>query len=171
MNPLQNLKDIRTPTAIELWPPAYGWWILVALVVIGIFLLTIWLIKTRKIRRAKRQTLQALQQIDSSNLDSVSQLNQLLKRVAIVYFPNVAIQKLYGNQWAEFLAQALSDSQAIKLSTQLQNLQAALYRKPDLKTGNHPLDIKEYKDLAATWIKQAVPPSNKTKQKLEQNYA
>ena len=107
MNPLQDLKDIQIPAAIEIWPPAYGWWLLVVLVVVGMYLLTVYLIKARKVRLAKRQTLLALQQIDGSNMDCVSQLNQLLKRVVITYFPDQNIQQMHGQKWTEFLINTL----------------------------------------------------------------
>jgi hypothetical protein len=84
-----------------------------------------------------------------------------------VYFPNVSIQKLHGEQWAEFLLSAVSTKHADKLATQIQNLQSSLYCKPSDKVQN----LSEHKKLAATWINQAVPPSKKTVRKLEQNYA
>jgi hypothetical protein len=167
MNPLDNLQDIHTPAEIGLWPVAYGWWILALVTIIFIGMTVKWLIGFYRKRKNKKLALQALSNINDEQNNGIMQINQLLKRVSIMYFPNVSVQQLYGNRWAEFLAQALSDSQAIKLSAQLQNLQDALYRRPDDKT----LDLQEYKSLASTWIKQAVPPSNKTKQKLEQNYA
>ena len=107
MNPLQDLIDIRTPAAIENWPPAYGWWLLAALVVLGIFLLIICLIKARKIRVPKRQALIALQQIDAASPEGVSQLNQLLKRVVITYFPDQNVQEMYGIKWTAFLVNTL----------------------------------------------------------------
>ena len=167
MNPLQNLKDIRTPTAIELWPPAYGWWILVALVVIGIFLLTIWLIKARKISRAKRQTLQALKQIDSSNLDSVSQLNQLLKRVAMTYFPDQNVQKMHGKKWTEFLVNTLPNKKTKELSESFESMQQTLYQPHTSENTEFP----SYQKSVGAWIKHAVPPSKSIIQKLEQEHA
>ena len=98
MNPLQDLKDIRTPDLIANWPPAYGWWVLLLLFLVVICLLTIYIVKIRKVRLAKRQALAALQQINSASLHSISQLNQLLKRVAMTYFPDQNVQMMHGTQ-------------------------------------------------------------------------
>lgn len=167
MNPLQDLKDIRTPAAIEFWPPAYGWWLLAGLIILSICLLTIWLIKARKVRLAKRQALQALKQIEGSHSDSVSKLNQLLKRVAMTYFPQQNVQEIYGEQWIDFLVKTLPEKRSKDLAGTFGLMQGSLYRS---KT----LDSAEYNSCqksVETWIKHALPPSKKTIQQLEQNNA
>jgi hypothetical protein len=167
MNPLQDLKDISTPPAIEFWPPAYGWWLLVLLVVIGICLLTIWLVKVRKVRRAKRQALRSLQQINSSNLDCTSQLNQLLKRVAMTYFPNKNVQEMHGEKWTEFLVNTLPNKKAKELTGSFESMQQTLYQPQTSKNA----EFSSYQRAVETWIKHALPPSKTVMQKLEQDHA
>jgi hypothetical protein len=167
MNPLQDLKDIRTPTTIEIWPPAYGWWILAIVVLVGICLLTIWLIKARKVSLPKRQALESLQQIDSSHPKSVSQLNQLLKRVAMTYFPNQNVQEMYGSQWTEFLVKTLPHKKIKGFSESLESMQQTLY-KPHISENS---EFPSYSKSVEAWIKHALPPNKHVLAKLEQHDA
>ncbi|MCF2950359.1 DUF4381 domain-containing protein [Paraglaciecola aquimarina] len=167
MNPLENLQDIHSPAEIGLWPLAYGWWILAILIVIAIVLTSKWLIAFYRVRKNKKWALQELNKLNEQAPNYAAQINQLLKRVAMAYFSNISVQKLHGSQWAEFLANALSDKQAEKLSPVIQDMQNSLYRKHEAEH----TDQIEYKQLATTWINQALPPNKKTKQKLEQSYA
>lgn len=167
MNPLQDLKDIRTPAAIENWPPAYGWWILGLLVVISLCLVTIWLLKVRKLSLAKRQALKALQQIDSSQLDSVPHLNQLLKRVAMVYFPDQNVQKMHSEKWAAFLVNSLPKNKARDFSASIESMQQTLYQVHKTENPEFP----RYRQAVETWIKHALPPRKNRQQKLEQKHA
>jgi hypothetical protein len=167
MNPLQDLRDIHTPAAIENWPPAYGWWLVAALVLFGLVILTIWLVKFRKVRLAKRQALKTLKQIDGSASNSASQLNQLLKRVAMTYFPQQNVQKMYGSTWINFLAKTLPSKQEKAFSEPFESLQHSLYQAHRSEN----LEYSNYYKSAETWIKHALPPSKKTILKLEQNDA
>ncbi|MGJ8678859.1 DUF4381 domain-containing protein [Paraglaciecola sp.] len=172
MNPLENLQDIHNPAEIGLWPFAYGWWILAFVILLVIVLSTKWLLKYYAIRKNKKLALQELKQINRDEPNYSIQINQLLKRVCMVYFPSTPVQKLHGDEWAQFLLATLPSKQEVKLSSQIKALQNNLYRKHSETTNTSDLnEIPDYQSLAANWIKIAVPPSNKTKQKLEQNYA
>lgn len=167
MNPLEGLKDIRTPAAIESWPPAYGWWLLVLLVVIGICLFTKWLIKAQKVGQAKRQALQTLQNIDDSEPDYVSQLNQLLKRVAMTYFPTQNVQAIHGSQWTDFLVKTLPSNKVKDFSGSFELMQQSLYQPHTSEN----TEFSDYRKSVETWIKHALPPSKHALTKLEQNDA
>jgi hypothetical protein len=167
MNPLQDLKDIYTPASIEIWPPAYGWWLLVVLAVVGICLLTIWLVKVQKVRLAKRQALKALQQIEGSNLDSVSQLNQLLKCVVMTYFPNQNVQEMHGTNWTEFLVKTLPSKKVKDFSESFELMQQTLYQPHISENSEFP----SYSKSVELWIKHALPPNKHIFSKLEQNNA
>jgi hypothetical protein len=167
MNPLQNLKDIRTPASIENWPPAYGWWLLACLLLVGICIITMWLIKLRKVRLAKRLALKALQQIDGTHLDSVPQLNQLLKRLAMTYFPNQNVQQMHGAQWTKFLVQTLPGKRTEKFSETFELMQQALYQPHTLENP----EFSSYSKSVETWIKFALPPKQHIFTQLEQHDA
>lgn len=167
MNPLQDLKDIRTPAVIEYWPPAYGWWLLLGFVILGICLLALWLVKFRKIRIAKRQALRALQQIDGSHFDSVSQLNQLLKRVAMTYFPNQNVQEMHGVKWTQFLASTLPSNKSKDFSESFELMQNELYQV--YTTEN--ISYARYSKSVETWIKSALPRKKNIFTRLESSHA
>jgi hypothetical protein len=167
MNPLQDLKDIRIPAVIENWPLAYGWWLLLSFIILGICLLALWLVKFRKVRIAKRQALRALQQIDASSLNSVSQLNQLLKRVTMEYFPNHNVQEMYGKKWTEFLAGALPSSKSKNFFESFELMQNELYQVHATEN----ILYARYSKSIETWIKSALPPKKNIVIRLEQNNA
>lgn len=167
MNPLQDLKDIHAPISIEIWPPAYGWWLLGIVVVVGICLLTIWLVKARKVTLAKRQALKSLQQIDDANLSGLSQLNQLLKRVAMTYFPNQNVPEMHGDKWTAFLVKTLPNKQAKKVSESFELMQQTLYQAHTSENA----EFSRYSKSVETWIKHALPPSKGIIHQLEQNHA
>ena len=167
MNPLQNLKDIQTPAVIENWPPAYGWWLLMIVIMVLLFVVTKSLIKAHQARLAKRQALMALKHIDTSHDDCAAQLNQLLKRVAISYFPTHNLQQKHGEKWTEFLVNTLPKSKINQVANSFQLMQQSLYQ-PSAK--NHS-DSTLFVSAAQSWIKHALPPTKKTTLKLEQNNA
>lgn len=167
MNPLQDLKDIRIPAVIENWPPAYGWWLLLSLIILGICLLCLWFVKFRKVRIAKRQAIVALQQIDVSSLDNVSQLNQLLKRVAMSYFPNHNVQEMYGEKWTAFLASTLPSSKSKNFSESFELMQNELYQAHTIES----ILYARYSKSVESWIKSALPPNKNVLTRLESSHA
>lgn len=167
MNPLDNLKDIYTPAAINIWPPAYGWWLLAGIIILALWLVTVWVLKARRLRIAKRQALQALQQIEATVPNGTSQLNQLLKRVAMTYFPQQNVQKMHGMHWTDFLVKTLPTKQAKSLSPSIELMQQSLYQSDQLESSEFTL----YQKSVEMWIKHALPPSKKVLNKLEQEHA
>lgn len=167
MNPLQDLKDIHTPTTIEFWPPAYGWWVLAIIIIVAVSLLIIWVKKARKESIAKRQALKSLQQIDGSNLNCVSELNQLLKRVAMTYFPNQNVQEMHGSQWTAFLVKTLPSKKAKGFSESFDSMQQTLYQAH----ASENAEFLSYSQSVETWIKHALPPNKHIFTQLEQNNA
>lgn len=167
MNPLDNLKDIQQPAEIGLWPPAYGWWMLAILVLIAIVLSVKFILSYAQKRKAQKQALVALDQINVQDTMAANQINQLLKRVAIAYFPSINVQQLHGQHWVDFLLQALPESIAQQQQATLEQMQNQLYQA----TGQKNLAIESIKQSAQLWIKKATPPNTKTLEKLEHNYA
>lgn len=107
MNQELPLADIHTPAAISAWPPAYGWWILAAIII----LLSIWLYMALRKRQQKRiQQNFALTELNQVNLQDFSagqQINEILKRAAMVYYTREQVASLTGNKWKTFLLHGL----------------------------------------------------------------
>lgn len=154
MNPLDQLKDIHLPPEIGIWPPAYGWWIL-AMVIISLLVAGfMWLHKRHKTRLAKRQALVELSAIKKDEHDWPQQLNRLLKRLAITYFPQTVIAKLHDKAWAEFLAEQLPVKKRPAFMQQFLLLQNGLYRSAPDKLADFAQSTLQIRQ----WIKHAVPP-------------
>jgi hypothetical protein len=116
-DPLSQLRDIHLPDAVSLWPPAPGWWLLLALVLIGLVYLCRHAIAAMIRRRRLVSVLRELDQAYSTyneqaafdnmrnqaGLDFLATINSLLKRVAQVMFPDSGCVHLTGREWLEFL--------------------------------------------------------------------
>lgn len=105
---LNALRDIREPAAPGFWPPAVGWWVLAALLLIGLILLG-WLAWRRSQRQ--RPIRQALEELESwrnhaandHDTEAASELSALLKRAALTRYPRSSVARLTGDAWLAFL--------------------------------------------------------------------
>jgi len=124
---LAQLADIHLPEPVSFWPPAPGWWILAILSL----LLILWtsrkgFIANRR-RKIKARALAELQKCyanyanhsgdvsrsnsgnnqdnesDRQKLRYVNEANSVLKRVALVHFPDSAVAGLGGPEWVSFI--------------------------------------------------------------------
>ncbi|WP_347329638.1 DUF4381 domain-containing protein [Marinimicrobium locisalis] len=158
-DPLAQLKDIHLPAPVGWWPLAWGWWVLFALVLIGLGLL-VWQWRTR--RRQQRYRQQALgmlreahrhfqEQPDSAAaartyLQSVS---ELLRRTVLSALPADCqhdVAPLHGRAWLRFL-----DASAPVGKGFTEGPGAALAEGP--YQPDPRVDVDGLEELAARWIK------------------
>ena len=106
---LEALRPNHLPDPVTWWPPAPGWWltacILLVCVVTAAFLLYRHYSRNRY-RRAALKESEHIAACQESNEDShalVSDLNRLLKRVALSAWPRETVAALHGNEWLDFL--------------------------------------------------------------------
>jgi hypothetical protein len=114
---LNQLADIHLPAAVSYWPPAPGWWLLLALLLAGLGWIAFGYYRRWQ---QKQRLLQALAGLDlawqtylaaSSNealhnkagLDLLYSCNSLLKRVAMTNHPDSEVAALSGQAWLDFL--------------------------------------------------------------------
>jgi len=120
---LNNLRDITLPTEVSWWPPAPGWWLLALLLIIVVAF------SVRELKkRYYRASILALAQRErdaiiatyNQNKDStvlMSQLSILLKRYALLCFPEKNIAGLHGEPWQQFILKQGPDTEnASKIS-------------------------------------------------------
>ena len=105
---LAQLADIRLPEPVGIWPPAPGWWILAALLVAGIYFgghkLFVWWRRRRFCQHALLEldrifdelALAGPEDSDTARLRYANSFNSVLRRVALVHFPNSAVASLGG---------------------------------------------------------------------------
>ncbi len=101
-NPLAQLNDIVAPSAPSFWPLPPVYWLLLTMVIIALLLLLFLWKKHKKQRIIQKNALQQLQELQQSQANFVS-LNQLLKGVALAYFPRRQVASLHGGLWFDFL--------------------------------------------------------------------
>lgn len=99
---LQNLNDIVVPAALSWWPPAPGWYVIGALLLI----LLLWQ-GTRswsnwRNNRYRREALAELAEIQSGRV-AANGLPELLKRTALSAWPRSQVAALSGAEWHQFL--------------------------------------------------------------------
>jgi Domain of unknown function (DUF4381) len=98
---LENLHDLVMPVPVSWWPPAPGWVIVSALLVM---VLGWWLIRSIQHWQSnsyRREALVLLGKIGGSE----AELPTLIKRVALSAYPRERVASLTGEQWLAFLDQ------------------------------------------------------------------
>ncbi|OQX38543.1 MAG: hypothetical protein B0D91_03825 [Oceanospirillales bacterium LUC14_002_19_P2] len=113
MDPLQQaleaLKPNHHPDPVTWWPPAPGWWLAALIVLAGVGVSAFLLYRHYARNRYRRAALQETQRIAKALKNSedshalISDLNQLLKRVALSAWPRDTVAALHGNEWLNFL--------------------------------------------------------------------
>jgi hypothetical protein len=153
MNPLEQLSDIHLPQQVSAWPLAWGWWLLIIVTLTLIFSM-VWVTYCyMRDRRVKKAALKELESI-ASNDDKVSmQVNQLLKRVALAYFPDAPIAALFGEPWSDFLSAQMPSNKQQEFKQQFTLLQQDLYSP----RSSFPAETAI--ELAKIWLKNSTPPS------------
>lgn len=112
MNPEElPLRDIHLPPDISAWPPALGWWLLVALcALLVIVAFKLWRRRQPVYRKQVVQpALQELRQIERAYADDpgemIRQLSVLLRRSAMSLHGRHQVAGLTGSDWLAFLDQ------------------------------------------------------------------
>lgn len=147
-DPLSGLNPLREPTAVGWWPPAPGWWLLLALVVTALTLLCLWLLRRHQRNAYRRQGMRALQDIrvqwqESSDAGQcLSQTNALLKAVALQAYPQRDVAAASGEHWQQFLNAQIGAPRHFTLRALESQYQANV----------EDIDLEQHLDLAAHWI-------------------
>lgn len=114
---LAQLADIHLPAPVSYWPPAIGWWVLAAIAAVLLIILLRKFASMRRQQKICRYALAELQRcydsyshgdpavIDQSKLDYVNQFNTVIRRVALVHYPQANAASLDGASWVDFIRQ------------------------------------------------------------------
>lgn len=150
MEPQQlPLKDIHLPDTISWWPPAIGWW-LVAISIPLICLLIIWIYKhiTRQtaVKSAKKLLLTITQNTSSNDMDKLTELSKLMRRVAISQSPRAESASLSGQLWLQYLDKSVKGS---PFTQGAGKVLADTHYQPSSTTD---LDINSVIKLCKTWL-------------------
>jgi hypothetical protein len=103
------LRDLHLPEAIGWWPLAPGWWLVIALVTVGLGYLTRFYLRTYARGAARRRALRTLNQLTAEfeqHRDAVAfsrRLSELLRRTMLAYAPRQEVAGLTGDAWLAWL--------------------------------------------------------------------
>jgi len=103
-----DLRDIHAAPAPALWPPAPGWWLLAAVLLAALVVLTVWGIRRYRAYRQRRRIMDELEQLGSrytkeNNAGFITDLSTLLRRVALRRYARTRVASLTGSDWLRFL--------------------------------------------------------------------
>jgi hypothetical protein len=140
---LTQLRDIKLPENIGMWPMAYGWYILFILVFAVLAAIVFMQYRRYLNNRPKKAALSALSTIKENYLlekntqKTATELTSLLKRFCFTYNKRKAVAPLYGKE----LETLFGNSDWSQLLTRLS------YQK------NSDEDLTPYFDAISAWIR------------------
>ncbi len=145
-----SLRDIHLPDAIGWWPPAMGWWLL-ALFIPLLCWFVIWLFKrlTQKtvLKTGKKILAEIKQDTALNNIEKLSKISELIRRVAISIAPRPETASLTGPDWLQYLDSTMKDSPFTQGAGQC--LANAHYQQTALTE----IDIPKLISLCEHWLK------------------
>lgn len=153
--PGPSLHDIHLPAEPSWWPPAPGWWLLAALVLVALVVAGWMWRRYRRVRDRRQQILDELERLVRQHRDNGSperllrDLHQLLRRVARAHDPRASRQQ--GMAWRQTLARVPVDAATLD---RLCALDALIYEPPAERDNEATLAA------VRTWLRLAVKPSN-----------
>lgn len=109
--PAQNtdsLRDIHLPDAISWWPPAIGWWILLALIIAAFILIPklyrrITYTSLNKVANITFQKIIAEYEENKNDSTFVIATSQFLRQTAMSYYGRNEVAQLTGDKWLQAL--------------------------------------------------------------------
>ena len=152
-DPLAALQDIHLPAEIGLWPPAWGWWVLLIATIVCVCALVVF-IKRKKARNAYRAL--AITELNNShklygderNSEYLQALSVILRRTALSGFGNRFNASLKGHDFLKWL-----DDQCATANQQFNHgVGTALLIGPYQK--NPEFDRAALHQLSLLWIKE-----------------
>lgn len=106
------IRDIHGIDPVSWWPPAIGWWLLLALALFLLFRLLSWWQNRGDWRSDAKRQLNRLQKrlkgddraCDEQGCEVLTELSAILRRAAIARFGRRHCAGLTGDAWLEFLS-------------------------------------------------------------------
>lgn len=103
-----DLRDIHAAPLPALWPPAPGWWLLAAVLLLVLALLAVWSLRRYRAYRQRRQIMGELEQLSNSYSKEnipvfIAGISTLLRRVALRRYARARVASLTGADWLRFL--------------------------------------------------------------------
>lgn len=157
-DPLAQLKDIHLPTPISWWPLAPGWYAVITLIVFLCIFILYRFYKNYCHAKAKKHALillthyQKHYEKEGDVAWTSAHISELLRRVALAYYPREKVASLHGEDWLLFLNET---SKGVDFTLVKEMLLDAPFKT------NQSMDLTPLFNAAQLWIKQrSIPCSN-----------
>lgn len=151
MDPLAQLQDIVLPEQVGQWPLAYGWWILISLVLLSFVLIVVWQIKRYRARQIQKQATAAVRSAQTEE-----DVIKILKWAAMTSFSRAEL----ASQSGSVLKQALKDLLAENKQNEFETLAGFDWQSYYQATRENNTD--KLKLAALYWLKHALPATRKS---------
>ena len=100
MDNLPDLRDIHIPDGVSIFPPAYGWWLMLLFILFLAFSYHFY--KKYKHHSKKLYALRLLNNIREDNaINNAKAMSELLRRICVAKYPQAVV--FFGRQWIDFL--------------------------------------------------------------------
>lgn len=142
---LPELRDIHLPESVSLWPPAYGWYVIIIALILLYFahkLYHLWRLKSKK-----NYALKLLSTLNTEEvIKSASEISTLLRRICIYRYPEIVAVE--GKEWLKFLQTKTKHKLSESTAELLEN---APYANPK-KTKYSQQNLQELISFTKIWI-------------------
>lgn len=167
---LQALHDVHLPDAITTWPWAPGWFVLLGggCLLLGAGLIWVW--RRHQHALPKKMALKLLKDLETTfnreknSAQAIAALNQLLKRVALVYHSRAQVAALYGQEWVQFLNATSKKLDFFTVADLLLtgayqvSVDSATTKLSDPQSSSHAENMVTLFRLSRAWIQQRGQP-------------
>lgn len=159
---LSKLHDIVLPEPIGIWPLALGWYGVIFITLVLAFFLFKAVYQGYSRGLPKREALRLLRQYQKNRaavenpVKAAAFISELLRRVALAYFPLSEVARLEGQDWIDFLNKA---GQKINFTDLADCLLQLPFADPNEGSFEAYRDkIQQLYQYAFMWIKQRDKP-------------
>jgi len=136
---LDRLHDLALPPQVSWWPPAPGWYVVIALALAA----AAWLaFRAWKHWRSNAYRRAALKELKS--LDTPAAIAELLRRTALAVSPRSSVAEKSGSAWLDWLAAQLHEPMPESVRVQLTT---GVYARPCTTP-----DLTHLRAYATRWI-------------------
>lgn len=143
---LLPLNNMYLPDVPSWFPLAWGWWAIAATVVVTILLFAFYL-RWKKKRLAPKKTALLL-----IRREKPAAAIELVRQVALCYYPREQIAQLTGRDWYAFLD---SQIESPLFETNFEQWQQVLYSRQMAENSD------ELVEHCFQWVEQALPPKKR----------
>ena len=158
-NPLDQLADIRLPGEVAAWPPAFGYYIVAALIVALITFIVIWLHQRKKRLHMQKQSIDTLRRIDLQDQKALTKIHHVIKSASHHYLPNHGVLHMQKSQWIDLVHTLYFGENATKADQSDKTCdilaQLATWQYDQRSEIASPAEVNV---AAQRWLEKALPP-------------